>query len=158
MKGVIDFEEGKKALQFKPPEVISVNCKSLKFRVGFILQISWMNCFREIKYHTNILAVHCNYPKSAKLNSNELKFMGKIVKYNTCKIQGFYSVLTHNTHKPLRSMKPATCSYQPHCPCMGVWTPCVDLVICPLWERVLFIIIKQEFTQLINLNSSKCLD
>ena len=35
-------------------------CKSLKFRVGFNLRISRMNCFHEIKYHANILAVHCN--------------------------------------------------------------------------------------------------
>ena len=38
-----------------------------------------MNCFREIKYHANILAVHCNVinAKSAKLNSKEITFMGK---------------------------------------------------------------------------------
>ena len=36
----------------------------------FILRNSRINCFCKIKYHMNILAVHCN--KSAKLNSNEL--------------------------------------------------------------------------------------
>ena len=47
-----------------------------------------MNCFREIKYHVNILAVHSNNvtkAKSAKLNSNEITFIGKTAKYNTHK-------------------------------------------------------------------------
>ena len=46
--------------------------------MGFISQISRMNCYCEIKYHANILAVHCNNVtnvKSAKLNSNEITFM-----------------------------------------------------------------------------------
>ena len=45
--------------------------------MGFI---SHMNCFREIKYHANILEVHYNNvtnAKSAKLNSNKITFMGK---------------------------------------------------------------------------------
>ena len=56
-------------------------CKSLKFCAMFI---SRMNCFHEIKYHTNVLAVHCNNETAqncAKLNSNELTFMGKTTKY-----------------------------------------------------------------------------
>ena len=60
--------------------------KSLKFCMGFSLRISRMNCFREIKYHVNVLAVHCNNvtnAKSAKLNSNEITFMGKTAIYNT---------------------------------------------------------------------------
>ena len=43
-----------------------------------------MNCFREIKYHANILAVHSNNVTNAtsvKLNSNEITFMGKTAKY-----------------------------------------------------------------------------
>ena len=57
--------------------------------MGFISQISCMNCFCKIKYHTNILSVHCNNvtnAKSVKLNSNETMFMGKTAKYNTCEI------------------------------------------------------------------------
>ena len=64
-------------------------CKRLKFCVRFILRISCMNCFREIKYHANILAVHCNNvtnAKSAKLNSNEITFTGKSATYNTREI------------------------------------------------------------------------
>ena len=56
---------------------LRVYCKSLKFCVGFILR---MICFRECKYHTNILVVHCNNvtnSKSANLNCNEITFMGK---------------------------------------------------------------------------------
>ena len=59
-------------------------CKSLKYCVGFILRISRMKCFLEIKYHANILMVHCNNvtsAKSAKLDSNEIMFMGKTAKY-----------------------------------------------------------------------------
>ena len=71
-------------------------CESLKFHMGFILQISLVNCFGEIKYHENILVMYCNTvtnTKSAKLNYNELMFMGENAKYNTREIQGFYSIL-----------------------------------------------------------------
>ena len=64
--------------------MLSKYCKSLEFCVGFVSQISHMNCFLEIKYHRNILAVHCDNvtnAKSAKLNSNEITFMGKTAKY-----------------------------------------------------------------------------
>ena len=64
-------------------------CKSLKFHVRFILQISLTNYFRKIKYHANILAVYCNNvtnSKSTKLNSNELTFMEKTAKYYTREI------------------------------------------------------------------------
>ena len=64
-------------------------CKSLKFCVGFISRILHMNCFCKIKYHANILAVHCNnvtIAKSAKLNSHKIKFMGKTAKCNTREI------------------------------------------------------------------------
>ena len=56
------------------------------------LNFAW-DLFREwtvstkLKYRTNILIMHCNNgtnSKSMKLNSNELTFMGKTAKYNTC--------------------------------------------------------------------------
>ena len=51
--------------------------------MGFISRFSRMNCFRDIKYHANIFAVHWNNvtnAKSLKLNSNEITFMGKTTK------------------------------------------------------------------------------
>ena len=54
--------------------------KALNFCVGFISRILHVNFFREIKFHANILTVHCNNvtnAKSAKLNFNEITFMGK---------------------------------------------------------------------------------
>ena len=51
--------------------------------------ISRMNCFRKIKYHSSIVAVHFNNvtnTKSMKLNSHKIAFMGKTTKYNTHKI------------------------------------------------------------------------
>ena len=50
-----------------------------------------MNCFRKIKCHANILAVYCNNvanTKSAKLNSNEIMFMGKTAKYKAFTVVG----------------------------------------------------------------------
>ena len=57
--------------------------------MGFILRISQRNCFREITYHANALAVYCNdvtNSKSTKLNSDELTVIGKTAKYNTLEI------------------------------------------------------------------------
>ena len=54
--------------------------KSLKFRVGLILRISRMNCFREITYHMNVLAVYCN-----NLKIHEIKFQRTDVHGENCK-------------------------------------------------------------------------
>ena len=78
-------------------------CKSLKFCVGFILQISHMNCFREIKYHRNILAVHCNNVTKAK--PAEIKFQrierswGKPRKYKA--FTSLYHAASINSRFPL---------------------------------------------------------
>ena len=51
-----------------------------------------MNGFYEIKFHTNILPVHCNNvtnAKSAKLHSNEVTFMGKTAKYKAFTVTAF---------------------------------------------------------------------
>ena len=83
-------------------------CKSHKFRMGFILRTSQMNCFSEIKYHANILAVYCNKVTnsgSAKLNSNEVTFTGKTTKYNAHEIQGFYSKKIWMTNKSYKVLE-----------------------------------------------------
>ena len=52
-----------------------------------------MNCFCKIKYHANVLVVHCNNATTQNTQnySNKIMFIGKTAKYNTCEIEGFYS-------------------------------------------------------------------
>ena len=52
-------------------------CKSLKFCVGFILRISCMNCFCEIKYQANVLAVQWNKRKICEINLQRNNFHGE---------------------------------------------------------------------------------
>ena len=98
-------------------------CKSLKFREGFSLRISLMNCFHEIKYHANVLAIYCNNvtnSKSVKLNSNELTFMGKPQNIIPVKHKAFYSRFL-STDKLVSILFGLSSMDNMHCTWLNIW-------------------------------------